>query len=90
MGRAADAGKFNIQPIKRFDCYLENHRFLPNSNKVCLTPFLTPFHETATLSTKFASFLQYSNFISISCLGPTLQFDVGGDLGDPVIFRNPT
>jgi hypothetical protein len=65
VGRAADAGKFNIQPIKRFDCYLENHRFLPNSNKVCLTPFSGPT-------------LQF------------LQFDVGGDLGDPVIFRNPT
>ena len=42
MGQAADRDKFNVQPIKGFDCYLAHHWFLPNSNKARLTP--TPIH----------------------------------------------
>jgi len=38
MGQAADRDKFNIQPIKGFDCYLAHHWLFPNSNQVCLTP----------------------------------------------------
>ena len=36
-GRAADEDKFNIQPIKGFNCYLARHWLLPNSNKASLT-----------------------------------------------------
>jgi len=32
-----DWDKFNIQPIKEFDCYLAHHWLLPNSNKARLT-----------------------------------------------------
>ena len=38
VGHAADRDKFNIQPIKGFNCYLAHHWLFPNSNNACLTP----------------------------------------------------